>query len=340
MIDIALVAPSGAHAAMFPTRRNAAVADLNRLGARVTYPSVRTSDSSRIDALSRPARAGDAATRLQELEQAFAHPEVDLVMATIGGLTAVDLIERADFARLAESGRPLCGFSDISLLQLAGLRFGLRSLSGPMLMTQFGDRSGCDPFTWDHFAAALALVRSERSDLRLGIPPHRLAPHEPWGGPTEGVRSVRHCAGPSVIRPGTAEGPVLAGNIAAFDMLIETPWEPPLDGTLLGIEAAENQGAYDVARLLHRLRFTGRLSGVTGILVGRLTDNGILTDDELRPVLQELVPSQIPVVIGMPFGHVDPIVTIPLGARARLVAGDDDVSLILDGGVEDLRRTK
>ncbi|MGL5829102.1 MAG: LD-carboxypeptidase, partial [Angustibacter sp.] len=108
MVDLALVSPSGTHAAMFPTRRDAAIADLTRLGFSVSTPGL---DSDSPDtALTRLSHDETAQIRVLELEKAFTRSGADIVMATIGGLTAIDLVGRLDFSLLAESNLPLCGY--------------------------------------------------------------------------------------------------------------------------------------------------------------------------------------------------------------------------------------
>jgi muramoyltetrapeptide carboxypeptidase LdcA involved in peptidoglycan recycling len=289
------------------------VADLARHG--VTVSGVGTVSD-------RCANDDHAKLRAHELTQALNQSTASLAMATIGGFTAMDLLPELDFGRLAESQIPLCGYSDITVLQLAGMTHGMPSLVGPMLMTHFGDQLGCDEFTWNHFTQALRFHAGELDELPFPDPGYRLSTHEPWGGPTEGIRFRLSCGPPHTLQPGRARGPLIVGNVAALDMLIGTPFQPPLNGAILGIEASETQTFYEVRRLLHKLRLTGVLDRLSALLLGRVTEEGQMTGTEVDRAVAALIPAGLPLVTGLPFGHVDPIVTIPLGCMADLYAGD------------------
>jgi muramoyltetrapeptide carboxypeptidase len=277
----------------------------------------------------RLAGRADHHDRSTELSDALAYSPDAIVMATIGGDTCMDLLAVTDFSALARHGATLCGYSDISVLHLAGQHAGLTSLMGPMLMTQFGDRSGCDQFTWTNFRKAVEFVRGGASELILPSPGYRLSPHEPWGSPTEGIRIARSCRGPEILQQGTASGPLITANVAALDTVLGTPHQPSLEGTILGIETAENQSTYELRRLLIRLRALGIVDQLSGLLVGRVADNGMIDDATLSQIVFELGPVDAPVVLNMPFGHVDPIVTVPLGAMCELRALNSTVHCAL-----------
>jgi muramoyltetrapeptide carboxypeptidase len=196
-----------------------------------------------------------------------------------------------------------------------------------MLLTQFGDRDGCDPFTWASFRSALDFVRGRVGTHVVEAPGYRLSPHNAWGSPTEGIRSATPCAGPRVVTPGVATGRVVCANVASLDVLLGTPFEPDLTGVILALDVAEEQTTHDIRRLLLRLRLLDRLRHVEAIVFGRLTENGRVTVDDLVRTVTPFC-GDLPLVLDLPLGHVDPIATLPQGAVATLEAADGGVRLV------------
>lgn len=72
--------------------------------------------------------------------------------------------------------------------------------------------------------------------------------------------------------------------------------------------------------MLTHLINSGKLHDCNGIIIGHLTDCTLpnydrsLTTEEV--ILNRLLPLNIPLIIGMPFGHSCPNITIPIGAPA------------------------
>jgi muramoyltetrapeptide carboxypeptidase len=67
-------------------------------------------------------------------------PAVDGLISTIGGMNSSSLIPYLDFDKIRKSRKIICGFSDVTSLHLAILKFsGLRTIYGPSVMCWFGD---------------------------------------------------------------------------------------------------------------------------------------------------------------------------------------------------------
>jgi muramoyltetrapeptide carboxypeptidase len=315
---IRVVAPSGDHAARFPTRREAARRDLEangfgvRIGEDVTRPRTERTD-------------GDQ--RARALVAAFEDLEADVVMASVGGDDAIDLLPHLDIERIAATGKPLIGYSDTNVLQLAcWSSHRVPAIVGPMLLCQFGDVRGCDPFT----LASLRCVLDPHVVGRwvdLGEPGYRLPGHRPWGGPEEGKhRDPVPDVGPATVHTGEATGPMIASNVASLLALAGTARWPDLAGAVLLLEAAEGHSLDDLRVALVRLKSMGCLEDLVALGVGRFTATSDVRRDTLVAMLRDLVPASIPTVVDLPFGHVDPIVSLPFGAPCRVVA-DETVTI-------------
>jgi muramoyltetrapeptide carboxypeptidase len=101
-----------------------------------------------------------------------------------------------------------------------------------------------------------------------------------------------------------------------------TPFAPDTRGALLLLEDVGEE-TYRLDRLLHHLRLAGVFDGVRGVLLGSLeappTRRPFPPDGDLGQVLSDvLLPLRVPVVRGLPLGHLPGKWTVPLGTTAVL----------------------
>jgi muramoyltetrapeptide carboxypeptidase len=255
--------------------------------------------------------SGTDEERLADLNAALRDPAIDAVWCLRGGYGVTRILDGVDFEALSRRPRPVIGYSDITaLLAAVGRRSGLVSFHGPTA------RAAMPSFTRRHFEKVLGLAE----------PPGRL---EPLPTPTDVLlpqaeRVVAVCGG-------RGDGVLAGGNLSLIQCLVGTPWFPDLDGALLVLEDV-GEDLYRIDRMLAHLRAIGALSRLAGVLVGRFTrcrrhlDDGSLGVDQ---VLEHyFAPLHIPVMMGLPIGHIDDQWTIPLGVRARMDAETGTVELL------------
>jgi muramoyltetrapeptide carboxypeptidase len=194
-----------------------------------------------------------------------------------------------DRAAGQDTGNPIIGFSDITALHQWRQRHGLISIHGPVV-TQLG---------------------------RLGQPTHeRLFSLLESGSPAAPLR------GTDALVDGTAEGPLLGGNLSVFTRLLGTPFMPDLDGAILLLEDV-GERPYRLDRMWTHLQLAGVFRKVSGIVLGSFSGceerNESYTSAE---VLRELaLETGLPCASGFPIGHGDSNEPVPLGVRVRLDAG-------------------
>jgi muramoyltetrapeptide carboxypeptidase len=119
---------------------------------------------------------------------------------------------------------------------------------------------------------------------------------------------------------GSAEGPLFGGNL---EMLARSVGVVDVDlaGGILLLEVNRAAGLGMVDRALTQLRYSGALDGVAGVALGSIDqfagyeDRGWTILDTLRDHLDAL---GVPVLGGLPLGHLDDLVTVPLGTAAVL----------------------
>jgi muramoyltetrapeptide carboxypeptidase len=236
---------------------------------------------------------GTDEARLAQLNAAAGDPDVQVVIALRGQYGMTRLLPAIDFDRMADSGKIFVGFSDITAFHM-GLyaRRGAISYAGPMFAGDFGAAEPVE-FTLDDFWHCLA-------------------------GPTHTV-SGQGIANPQLDVSGTVWG----GNLAMIMSLAGTEYFPQIGGAILFLEdIAEHP--YRVERMLLQLKQMGVLERQRAIVLGdfsgyRLSpaDNGY-NFEEMLAYLRATLPC--PVLTGLEFGHIPRRVTIPFGAKGRLVS--------------------
>ncbi len=246
--------------------------------------------------------ATDAA-RLEQLHAAIDHPDVQIVMALRGSYGLSRLLPKIDYQRLADSKKYLVGYSDFTALQLALLaKTGGVSFSGPTL---------CDDFTC---AEPSLLTISDFVDCV-----------------THNQHSITFEAhdNPEV----DVNGCLWGGNLAMLVSLLGTEYFPEMNGGILFIEdIAEHP--YRVERMLLQLHFAGVLNKQKAIVFGDFSgyklaphDNGYSFEAMLRYMRATL---DVPILTGLPFGHIKDKVTLVVGSDARLVSRADKLSIVMN----------
>ena len=255
--------------------------------------------------------SGTDEERLGDLNAAFRDPAIDAVWCIRGGYGVTRILDGIDFAALARRPRAVIGYSDITAL-LAGVVgcAGLVAFHAPTA------RAAMPGFSRRHFARVLAAPEAAGRLEPLDPPPDVLVPQ------TDRV---------TVINAGRAEGVLAGGNLSLLQCLIGTRYFPDLDGALLFLEDV-NEDLYRIDRMLAHLRAVGALAGLRGVLVGRLTglkrhmEDGSFGVDQV--LTHYLAPLGVPVMYGVPIGHIADQWTMPVGVRARIDTDARSVELL------------
>lgn len=240
--------------------------------------------------------------RVAQLHAAVRDPEIQVVLALRGGYGMTRILPMLDLKLLSASGKLFVGHSDFTALQMALLaEAGTPSFAGPMICDDF-TRPDASDFTMRHFwqcltASAYAVTGSAQ------------------GNPVADV-----------------SGTLWGGNLTMLTNLLGTPYFPRVEQGILFIEDI-NEHPYRVERMLLQLLHAGVLSRQNAVLFGdfssyRLSDydNGYDFGAMLGYIRSKL---PIPVLAGLPFGHVPDKVTLPVGCNAHLVSDADSFELRL-----------
>jgi muramoyltetrapeptide carboxypeptidase len=191
----------------------------------------------------------------------------------------------------------LLGYSDITTLQsFYWQTMGWVTFYGPMVAAGFDAGVG-KPGGYDFDSFHLAMTET-RSGWPLAL----------QGG---------------TLMEGEAEGVVVGGCLSLVQTTLGTSWELDTRGSILLLED-RGMKPYQVDRALMHLSQAGKFEGVRGMILGEFPECEPATgsDVTVRDVLERIIGGlEIPVVAGAPVGHTPrPMLTVPLGVRARLYA--------------------
>jgi len=253
--------------------------------------------------------AGTDAQRLEDLN-ALGDPAVpmpEVIMLPRGGYGAVQLLDRIDYARLCprlrQAGTVIVGYSDFTALQMALLAQGdVPSFSGPMVCTDLGAPEpdpGMLAGFWRAITAPVLEIKVER--------PQRCALDR--------------------------EGIFWGGNLRTLVSLTGTPYLPRIEGGLLFLEDT-GESPCRVERMLYQLYYAGILGRQKAVLLGAFTEAGTDGVDPgltLEVVAERFRSLGIPILTGLPAGHIPGLATLPVGRHGRVVSGAHGFKLTLTG---------
>lgn len=247
---------------------------------------------------------GTDLARIAQLYAASEDPDVQVVLALRGGYGMSRLLPALDFKRLAASGKLFVGHSDMTAFHMAMLKqTGRVSFAGPMICDDFS-REDISDFTMRHFWDCLA-------------------------GPAHTI-TAQAANNPALH----AVGKLWGGNLAMLTHLVGTPYMPQIDGGILFIEDI-NEHPYRVERMLLQLHYAGILARQQAVVLGdfssyRLSDydNGYDFNtmlDYLRAAIG------VPLLTGLPFGHIRDKATLAVGCHAELTSDRHTLQLAMTG---------
>lgn len=243
--------------------------------------------------------AGDDDTRLAALHR-VADEAPSVALAARGGYGLTRLLDRLDWKRLARSverGTRWVGYSDITALHLGLLTHTkVPSWAGPLAVDDFGrpdTEGGVDEITRDVFCEAM---RGELEAVGFRTDP--------------GLHGLE------------ARGLLWGGNLTVLCSLLGTPHFPRIRGGILFIEEV-GEHPYRVERALLQLQQAGVLDAQKAVLVGAVSawrkvpqDRGYTLATALAAVQQR---TPVPLLSGLPFGHVPTKLCLPVGRRVDLM---------------------
>jgi muramoyltetrapeptide carboxypeptidase len=253
--------------------------------------------------------AGSDRERAADLMRMVTDDNVKAIVCVRGGYGTARLLSLLDYRLIRAHPKILLGYSDITSLHCAFLKKAdLVSYHGPMLNSDF-IKENCPDFTLQSFLRTLT----------MSAPP---------GGICQGYRGKTV----AILRRGKASGPLIGGNLSLLCSTLGTPYQPSFARAILFIEDLD-EVPYRFDRMLTHLLNAGLLQQVAGIAIGinencedprsgKIREYRQTLDDVLT---ERLLPLKVPMITGLPFGHVPYNATLPMGLPVTLDANRGDL---------------
>lgn len=240
--------------------------------------------------------AGAAKDRFRQFVLLAQRDDVSALFASRGGYGSTYLNEMF-FPDALNQPKIVIGHSDLTSLQsLLANWYGWITFYGPMVAAGFHAGDG-EPHGYDRKSLLDALTTTR-------------------GGWNVGLRG-------EALVSGSAEGIVAGGAMTLVEATFKTPWEVNTEDAILLLEDRAMK-PYQIDRVLMHFKQAGKLKNVRGIVLGEFPEcePPVPGSPTVREVCERiLAPLKIPIVYGAAVGHTPrPMLTIPLGIRARLRA--------------------
>lgn len=240
--------------------------------------------------------------RADEFKAFIDDPTIDAIVCARGGYGVMRILPALDYAAIRQANKIIMGFSDITALLIAANQLsGVVTYHGPVASSTF------DKFTSEAFKQTV-----------ISPPTH---------APFTDDRIT-------TIAGGVARGRLTGGNLAMVVSTLGTQYEIDTKGAILFLEEI-NEEPFRIDRMLTQLWLAGKLQTLNGIALGNFRNceskGQSITGPSftLREVIEERTKDLgIPVVYGLPFGHVKSKLTIPLGIDAELDANAKTLSFL------------
>ena len=252
--------------------------------------------------------AGTAGVRAGAFLRGWRDPSVRAIIAVRGGYGSVHLLPYLNAEELRRTPKAFVGYSDLtSVLTFLTVGCGIVSFHGPMLDRRLG--AGAAAYDEDTFVRSLTRA-------------------EPLGELQAGSLET--------FNTGEASGVLMGGTLAQLVASLGTPFAfAPPKGHVLFLEDVSER-PYRLDRMVTQLRLAGILDLASAIVLGEFVGCDEPQGEPLaRPTLAALLKDfNGPVVYGFPSGHTTgPLVTLPFGVKARVVAGARPRLIVEEAGV-------
>jgi len=265
--------------------------------------------------------------RADDVNNAFADPEVKGIIATIGGDESIRILPHLDDDVIRSHPKILMGYSDTTTLLTYCTQLGLVTFHGPMIMAGFSQLNALPTAFANHISEILF---NPQATYAFSPYDTYFDGYPDWANTTNlgKVKEPKNTPGWSWLQgQSSAKGELFGGCIEVLEFLKGTPyWPKPefWDGKILFLETSEEKPSVTfVERCLRNYGIQGVFDRISGLLFGRATyysdmEKKHLNEIILSVVAQEFSRANLPIVSNMDFGHTDPQYIMPLGVLAEI----------------------
>lgn len=239
--------------------------------------------------------AGTDEEKISEINEIFSNENVDVVFAFKGGMGLSRIIDKIDYDIIRKSGKPLFGYSDITLLHNAIIKnTGLITYHSPMLDWA----SKTDDVDLNSLNYLLNFLSDkDDTEFRQNL-----------------LKDV------VVLKDGIAKGLTIGGNLALLSDSIGTKADFDTNNKVLLIENVGEKITRIHEELFH-LKNTGKFDNIKALVIGGMNyieaEAGFYSNvnDIILEIFKDI---NIPIVSNFPFGHDKRKMVIPLNSAMEI----------------------
>ncbi|WP_459500977.1 S66 peptidase family protein [Bacillus sp. C1] len=242
--------------------------------------------------------AGNDAIRLHDIHEAFANAKVKAIFCARGGYGSGRLLPHIQYELISSNPKIFWGYSDITALHIAFSQYArLITFHGPMI-EEVG--KGIEPLSLSSFNQLF----HPYSAILLGA---------------ECIATTSTCV---------ISAPLTGGNLTVLASTLGTPYEIDTANKIILLEDIGEE-PYRIDRMLNQLHLAGKLHECAGVIFTSCHD--CITSKQslsLQNILYDyLSPYNIPVLFGLPIGHIQPNIGIPLGITVTMNTEKNTISI-------------
>jgi muramoyltetrapeptide carboxypeptidase len=242
--------------------------------------------------------------RAKEFMSFIEDKKVNAILCARGGFGSMRILPSLDFNIIRENPKIIAGFSDNTIL--------INSILVMSRLVTFHSAIASSFFNTSGYPLVKEILFSKEKFTPIKIT-------HPY---------VQTMTG------GTVEGKIVGGNLSMLASSLGTPYEINTKGTILLIEDTMEE-PYQIDKMLSQLWLAGKLQDCAGVVVGFMKNLDTKTHffPDLSFTIREVIESRVkslgkPAIIGLPYGHVENKIMLPLGVRAELNADKKTLTLL------------
>ena len=246
---------------------------------------------------------GTDEVRANDINKMFKDKNIKAIFCVRGGYGSIRLLDLIDFETIKKNPKIFVGYSDITTLLLAiTQKTDLVTFHGPMSSNykNFDDITNTSFFN---------TIMNNKTSYELS---------DYSGSALRTVREVK------------AEGEIVGGNLSLIVASLGTKYEIDTKGKILFIEEV-GEYTYRIDRMFQQLKLAGKFDDASGIILGNFNKANKEAPEDMS--LEDIFDDSFgklkkPVISGFSSGHVRPLITLPIGARAKIDTSVNKIEII------------
>ncbi len=235
--------------------------------------------------------------RAKALHELFKDDSVRAIITARGAYGSAEILPLLDLKKIQKTPKILVGFSDITAL-LSGIssQAEMVCIHGPMVSGAFANAAK-DKQAMTSAQMLLAMLSGEVDN------------------PFSETKLIELKSGKA------AQGHIIGGSLSVLSSLIGTPWEPNFSGAILFLEET-GEKPFRIHRQLLSLELAGKLKDLKGVVLGQFVKCEHTQGPDVNAVVKSIFANyKYPVYAGLPAGHGELNLPVPIGVMAELSGG-------------------